>query len=176
VMIIPIHLTHCREHAILVAFRFDNFDSRNQIVDIGLCSDVFFDRKHSAPIDAFSHNLSGVDCGIAFSWQQILVPSGQSTTVSMILRSEHFASVAPVLEMTDIISLYRFIRVMICGFADNVRMRTSIFQFISFVINKDSSRINWINLSFCSGSSFDLTLSLCLHAIGAGLYTFRLCD
>jgi hypothetical protein len=50
-----------------------------------------------------STSISGVDSGMTFSWQQILIPSNGSVTVSVIMRSGNFDPMSPILNMTNTI-------------------------------------------------------------------------
>jgi hypothetical protein len=101
--------------------------------------------------------FSGSDSGMAFSWQRILIPSGQSTTISVIMRSGNFDSIAPILLMTDTVFPAWVLPtdvLQIRGQVSDAHSNASIR--LLFVINNDSSQIHWINSSFSSESSFDI--------------------
>jgi hypothetical protein len=53
---ISINLTQLSANAILVAFRLQNSNASDQTVDVGVFSDVSFDRNDAAPIDPLSNN------------------------------------------------------------------------------------------------------------------------
>jgi hypothetical protein len=218
---ISTNVTQLSENAIFVAFRLQNSNASDQTVDVGVSSDVYFDRNDAAPIDALSNNrgfvmystanaftligrdyslvrslttywfgalgsrsanlwtqtsattFSGSDSAMSFSWQGILIPSGQSTTVSMIMRSGTFDSVAPTLMMTDTIFPAHALP------TDLLRIRGRVSDAHSdasvrllFVIDDDYSRVHWISPWFRAGSSFDMDISLSLYSMKVGSQMF----
>jgi hypothetical protein len=121
-------------------------------------------------------SLSGVDSGLAFSWQNILLSPGESKTVAVIVKSDVFDSISPMLTLDLMMIPDRCLRAQTFPLHGSVtEIDPSAVISVIHVINSDFSQIYTVASDLAPGSSFVVNLSLGNYEVDLGTYELTFC-